>query len=383
MSVTTATKPGRTVGVEEEFLLVDPATGRPVPHGDAVLGKAADLPSSAPDAELHQELARTQVEAASGVCVELADLRFQLEHARRQLGAAAHSVGARLVSSGTPVLACDSTPTPANERYARMTDRFRAVVFDYQACGCHVHVGVPERELAVAVINHVRPWLPTLLALSVNSPFVNGRDTGYASWRMVQQAPLPGAGVPPAFASLADYEHQLERLVELGILVDAQMCFWLARPSRHVPTVEFRVADAALTVEEAVLQAALGRALVRTAVTELEEGREAPAVHPQLAAAAVWSAARYGMHGPAVHPVREEQLPAEAMVEELLRWVTPALEETGDLKAVRAALTALRRHGTGADRQRQAAAGGPAAVVRMLAEQTVPGPRVEARGAGT
>lgn len=366
----TATATGMTLGVEEEFLLVDGVSGRPFPGASAVLAQATER---FPGTAVHPELMETQVEASTGVCTTMAELRGQLRRARDRLSTAAGHERTRLVSSGTPPLTGTPPPVAPFDRFAHSARVYGGLLTDYQACGCHVHVGVPDRDTAVAVLNHLRPWLPTLLTLSGNSPFHGGNDTGYASWRMVQQSRFPGAGVPPWFASAAEHDARVSQLVDCGALMDTDMSFWLARPSPRLPTVELRVADAAITVEEAALQAALSRALVRTALTELSAGIEAPAVADQVAAAAVWSAARFGLRGHGVHPVGEHRLPAIELVHELLERVRPALEETGDFDAVRRYLTSVLRRGTGAERQRGAARGGSGAVIRMLAEQTAPG----------
>jgi glutamate---cysteine ligase / carboxylate-amine ligase len=345
---------GWTIGVEEEFLLVDPVTRRSVPLGAAVRARAGKHPAPGPGAAVHAEMLSSQVEAVTGVCTRLADLAEQLAAGRRRLAAAARGEGARLVSTGTPVLE-GPVPPEEGDRFRRITAAYAGVVADYQCCGCHVHVGVADRETAVAVVNHLRPWLPTLLALSADSPYDRGRDSGYASWRMLEQSRFPGAGVPPWSASAAAYDERLDRLVDCGTLIDRTMTFWLARPSGRLPTVEVRAADAVGTVGEAVLQAALTRALVRTALGELTVGREAARVDDQVAAAALWAAARYGLSGPGVDPVRACPLPALELVRRLLERVSPALEEAGDLVTVRRELDRLLRSGTGADRQRYAA----------------------------
>jgi glutamate---cysteine ligase / carboxylate-amine ligase len=360
------TAQGVTMGVEEEFLLVAPDSGLPLARAAAVLDRASGMAGGAPDAGLHAELLGTQVEAATGRCVSLADLRAQLLDGRNRLAAAAREEGVLLVSAGLPVLAGESPAMSPGERFIRIARTYAGVVADYQACGCHVHVGVPDRDTAVAVVNHLRPWLPTLLALSVNSPFERGRDTGYASWRTVVQQRFPGGGVPPYHSSAKEYDRQVDRLVDCGVLVDERMTFWMARPSAHLPTVELRAADAAGTVGDAVLQAALSRALVRTALAELAAGREAPELDDQILAAGVWSAARYGIGGRGVHPVAERPVPATDLLNELLDWLTPALESTGDLATVHKGISTVLTTGTGADHQRRAAQDGPLAVVRLL-----------------
>jgi len=361
---------GLTVGVEEEFLLIDVATLRTAPHAAAVLARAAKAPEPAADLRFQPELAATQVEAATGICTDLSDLRRQLGDARACLAVAARAEGVRLVSVGNPMLGGDSVPFMPGEHYARLADILAGALDGYESCGCHVHVGVADRELAVAVVNHLRPWLPTLLALSVNSPFDQGRDSGYGSWRIQAQARFPGAGIPPWSPSGAAYDERLQRLVEIGVLADTGTTYWLARPSPRLPTVEVRAADAAGTLDEAVLQAALARALVLTALSDLDAGREATPLSDHICAAALWSAARHGLTGPGVHPFAERRVAARSLLDDLLRHVRPALEETGDDATVRTLVSAVGRRGTGAARQRAAAAGGWSSVAALLMRQT-------------
>ncbi|GGO91196.1 carboxylate-amine ligase [Wenjunlia tyrosinilytica] len=365
---------GRTFGVEEEFLLVAADTGRPAAVAPRVLARASAQGPPAPGAARQAEMLTTQIEAATGICTRSDELREHLATARGGLAEVAAAEGARLLSVGMPVLEGPPPPTTPTDRYERISDVYAGVVADYQACGCHVHVGVPDRESAVAVVNRLRPWLPTLLAISVNSPFERGRDTGCHSWRMVAQSRFPGGGVPPWTGSQKEWDGRLGALVECGVLMDERMTFWLARPSGHLPTVEVRAADAALTVDEAVLQALLTRAMVRTALAEHREGRPEPVVRDVIADAALWSAARYGLDGPGVDAVHERQVPAVWLVRDLLAWIRPALEELGDLEEARALLGAVTGAGTGALRQRTAAAGGGIrAVLDLLAESTSPG----------
>ncbi|MET9021785.1 glutamate--cysteine ligase [Actinopolymorpha sp. NPDC004070] len=360
-----------TVGVEEEFLLVDPASRLPVPLSVEVLDTA--LAGGVPTgASFQPELVRTQVETATGVCGDMSTVAEHLRALRGTLGAAARTHDARLVSVGNPVLSGGPPPLTPGERFDRIHRQYAEIVDSYQACGCHVHVGLPDRETAVAVLNHLRPWLPTLLALSANSALTDGRDTGYASWRMVTQARFPGAGIPPYFPSVTAYDREVARLVDCGVLVDADMTFWLARPSPRYATLEVRAADTAGTVDDALLQAALTRALVRTARADLAAGRDAPEVHEQVAAAAMWSAARHGLDGPAVDPLLGKQVPAKDLLHQMLVRVRPALEETGDLPLVRRQVHRVLTAGTSAARQRAtyAQAREWRAVVDMLVAQT-------------
>ncbi|GII63926.1 putative glutamate--cysteine ligase 2 [Sphaerisporangium krabiense] len=346
-----------TLGVEEEFLLVDPCDGVPAHANARVLADLADTPANTGDAEYKAELLGSMMEAASPVCTSLAQLRARLISGRRRLADAAARAGVRAVATGTPVV---RAPAPrevsAKSRYREMRDLYGLLVTQQETCGCHVHVGVADRETAVAVVNRVRPWLPTLLALSANSPFCEGVDTGYASWRTVALSRWPATDIPPRFSSAAHYDRVTAMLHAGGALVGTAHPYWLVRPSGRFPTVEIRVADVAATVDEAVLQAALGRALVRTALTDLA----APAApdEEQILKAALWAAARYGLGGGGVHPTTGERMPAMALLEEMLAWIAPALRDLGDEEETGRLLAALTRTGTGADRQRALAAAG-------------------------
>jgi carboxylate-amine ligase len=200
----------------------------------------------------------------------------------------------------------------------------------------------------------------------VNSPLHAGRDTGYGSWRIVQQSRFPSSGLAPHTADYRAWQAEIARLVDCGVLAGASQTFWFARPSPHLPTVEFRVADTAADVDDAVLQAVLSRALVRTALADLDRGREAVPVPGSLAEAAVWTAARYGVSGSLIDPGRGVPVPAATLVRELLVALRDELADTGDLAEVRALLR--RPHTSGAHRQRELAATvGPAGVPRLMA----------------
>ncbi|GLZ40551.1 putative glutamate--cysteine ligase 2 [Actinokineospora sp. NBRC 105648] len=356
-----------TIGVEEEFLLVDADTAAPAALAPAVLASArqSDLSTT----RFHSELFASQVEASTGVCRDLAELGAQIRHGREVLTAAAAERGLRLAATGVPIVDGPPVPVSEGERFAAISTRFSALMADYQASGCHVHIGVADPDTATAVLNHLSPWLPTLLALSTNSPVRGGRDRGQASLRIADQTRFPGFGLPPWAASAADYDRHVDRLIDCGVLVDERMSFWLVRRSAHLPTVELRVADTMVRPWETLLQAALSRALVRTALTELALGHEAGPVDPQVGAAAVWTAARFGLDGPAVDPVRARPTTITDRVTELTRWVGPALAQTSDTDFVRAALTALADHGTGARRQREAARHGIAGLRSAVTAQ--------------
>jgi glutamate---cysteine ligase / carboxylate-amine ligase len=340
---------GGTVGVEQEFLLVDPETRRPVPRGPDVrrlAGRDTDL-------NVQLELTPYQVETATPVCATVAELGEQVHRGRELLAAAAERAGCRLVASGLPPVG-HAAPPPRSDvrRYDRIVREHRGLVRGQGVCGCHVHVGVPDRDCAAQVCNHIRPWLPILLALSANSPLQGGVDTGYASWRWMVWSRWPVAGPPPYFASATEHDRLVRTLIDSGALIDPAMVYWDVRLSPRLPTVEVRVADVPLTTAEVELLAALIRALVVVAVEDVRRARPAPSLPEVMLRAALWRAARDGMEGAGVDPATGRQYPAWELLDRLVERVRPGLVEHGELATAWRQLAVLRRHGNGATGQR-------------------------------
>ncbi|OIV38965.1 hypothetical protein BIV57_03140 [Mangrovactinospora gilvigrisea] len=355
-----ATAHGPRFGVEEEFLLVDPVTRRTVPRADLVLDAA-----HGPGGGYTHELFPTQIETATVPVPTLRELRAELRRLRAGAGAAAKAGGCRVVGSGTPVLAADPAPdVSAEERYRRLRSEFGALVDGQGVCGCHVHVEVPDPGEAVRVLAQLRPWLPALQALASNSPFLDGRDTGYQSWRTMVWARWPQAGPTPVFETPEEYDATVRMLVGSGALCDRRMVYWHARRSQRYPTVEIRVADVSPSVDGAVLVAALGRGLVGRALAEVRAGAAAPAVGDAVLRAAHWRAARDGLAGEGVDVAAGRTVGAWELVGRLVEWVRGPLEDYGDAGEVDALLDAVRRFGNGAQRQR--AAGSFTDVVDLL-----------------
>ncbi|MGC4798023.1 carboxylate-amine ligase [Micromonospora saelicesensis] len=338
-----------TLGVEEEYLLLDPDSGRNLPVADQVL---AALRGPARD-QSRQEFRHSMVEMVTPVCADLTELRAHLVALRRSAAEAATAAGARLVAVGATPVAEPHRTVPDEPRYHAMSRRYGPVAHDPAVCGCHVHVGLPDRELAVQVCNHLRVWLPVVQAITTNSPLHDGYDTGHASWRSMQLERWPSIGPTPYFDSVADYDRTVDELIAAGIMLDAAMVYWYARPSSTYPTVEVRVGDVCTEVDDAVLVAALVRSLVATLVDDVRAGVTAPDVRDCLVAAAHWRAAHDGLDGELIDLRAGGTRPAWALVDELMAVIAPALLRHGDLGYVVAQLARLRRDGTGAMRQRQ------------------------------
>jgi len=360
-----------TLGVEEEFLLLDPRTGQNAPRAEQALAR---LPEPVRD-QSRPEFRRSMVEMVTAVSTDLADLRGQLLGLRRSAAQAAESVGARLVAIGATPVAEPDLDVPDEPRYHAMERQYGPIAHDPSVCGCHVHVGVPDRETAVQVCNHLRPWLPVIQALAVNSPLHAGADTGHASWRSIQLERWPSLGPTPYFRDAADYDRTVDALILSGVMLDPGMIYWYARPSATYPTVEVRVGDVCATVDDTVLLAGLVRALVATVVDDIRAGIPAPHLRSCLVRAAHWRAAHDGLDGMLIDLCSGRARPAWELVDDMVATVTPALLRHDDLELVHAELDRVRRDGTGASRQRRilAAGGTMGDVLASLADQTVRG----------
>jgi glutamate---cysteine ligase / carboxylate-amine ligase len=299
------------------------------------------------------ELYRSQVEMHTPVCATLAEARQALRDTRRALIEAAEREGLRIAAAGThPFSHWDEQAVTPKTRYANLAEDYRQVFREQVVFGCHVHVGIEDREAAIQTMNRVRPWLPVLLALSASSPYWLGDDTGYASYRSEVWNRWPTAGMPQPFDSRATYDRLVETLVATGSIREPTKLYWDVRPSSHFETLEFRVADSVMRVDEAVMVAGLARALAFTGHAAAVRGDPDPRPRPELLRAAKWRAARHGLDAELVDVLGGRARPAAELVQALLDEVRPGLEAGGDLEEVTELVRATLARGTGAARQR-------------------------------
>ncbi|CAM5335964.1 glutamate--cysteine ligase [Streptomyces atroolivaceus] len=340
----------RTVGVEEELLLVDAESGDPRALSTAVLALAERRAEG--DSVFESELHDQQLEFATEPRGRMEDLA---EEIRRWRAEAAHSAA----EAGAAVAALATSPMPVSpsiggdERYRWLAQRFGLTAQEQLTCGCHVHVSVESDEEGVAVLDRVRPWLPVLLALSANSPFWQGQDTSYDSYRSRVWGRWPSAGPVDLFGSAERYHEQVRALVGTGVLRDEGMIYFDARLSHRYPTVEFRVADVCLDPADTVLLATLARGLVETAARAWRAGDPPDPVPVTVLRMAAWQAARSGMEGQLLHPLTMRPEPAADVAQALLAHVGDALEDSEDIGPADKALRAVLTRGTGARAQRE------------------------------
>lgn len=335
----------RTVGVEEELLLVDAVTGEVRSSADAVL--RADI-----DDALTTELQQEQVETGTTPRTSLQDLYAELAGLRRSADLAAARTGARIAALGTSPLPVSPQATP-HARYQKMVERFGLTASEQLTCGCHVHVSIDDEVEGIAVLDRIRVWLPTLLAVSANSPYWQGQDSGYASFRSQSWSRWPSAGPTGAFGTPANYHRIVDALIGSGTVLDDGMIYFDARLSRSHPTVELRTADVCRTVEDATLIAGLARGLVETASRDAGAGRAPIEMPTEVLRVATWRAGRSGVSGELVRPQTGRPAPATAVIAELLAHIEAALADQGDRELVHELVATLLDRGNGAVAQRE------------------------------
>ena len=367
-----ATPDAPTIGVEEEFTLLDESTGLVAPRAAEVIHDCSDAVGVVAESMTYM------VETRTPVCRSLQEVHRALETGRCGITEAAHRHGALIVSSGLAPFGLPSPPTVTDSpRYRELARRFPLAMSTSGICACHVHVAVPSRQLGVEALLRLRRWLPALIALTANSPIWEGRDTGQASQRLVFASRWPTAVPAPPVSKVEEYDGLVDRAVSSGAALDQRSVYFLARLSPRYPTVETRVADASLTADETLGYAGLVRALVAASVDEAVRGLPVPFVPQSHLRDACRSAATVGLAGVVTDPLTSERADTWALVDSLLAHVRPQLRAHGDEAEVGSMLDRLRVVGGGADRQRRLfrATRSPAAFVTALAESTTAGLR--------
>ncbi|WP_125776097.1 glutamate--cysteine ligase [Antribacter gilvus] len=350
----------RTFGVEEELLLVDARTRLPLAAGDDAVhlaGLAASLPPHMPPRPaLTVELQREQIEIVGPPCATLAQQVSAIREGRLMADAAARAVGGRAVPLATSVSAGLPHLVP-EARYERIQRHVGLLAAEQLTCGLHVHVEVDDHEEGVAILDRIRVWLPVLLALSANSPFWYGVETGFASYRYQAWTRWPTAGAYELFGSVAEHDRRMDAVLRSGVALDPGMLYHDARLSARYPTVEVRVADVCLDPAHAAVVATLVRALVETAARQAREGVPPAQVGVTELRAWSWQASRFGVEEQLISPATGAPAPAADVVGALLDLLRPVLAEYEEVAPVEVVVAEILHGGSGARRQRAAFAG--------------------------
>ena len=336
-----------TLGIEEEFQIIDPETRELRSHIQEILADGKMILKEHVKSEMHQSV----VELGTGICSDMGCARQQVIKLRCELATLAAHDGLKIASAGThPFSHWMDQLITADERYATIVKDLQQIARANLIFGLHVHVGIPDREEAIDVMNQARYFLPHLYALSVNSPFWLGQNTGLKAYRLMIFERFPRSGIPDAFESLSEYEDYLKLLVTTNCIDNAKKIWWDIRLHPFFDTIEFRICDAQSRVDDTIALAALMQAIV-SKLQKLRRQNVTFRMYPRrLIDENRWRASRYGLDGKLIDFGRKCEVDERALLHEMLEFIATEVDELGS-HAELAHIERIMREGTGADRQ--------------------------------
>jgi carboxylate-amine ligase len=339
--------PKFTIGIEEEYQVIDPESGELTSYVQEFLEQGrVELGD-----QIKPELLQSQVEVGSRICQNIGEARAEVIRLRTEICELAESNGLCVAAASThPFSSWKTQEITDADRYADHIERMAEVARRMLIFGMHVHIGIEDRDLMMDVMDQARYFLPHLLALSTSSPFWHGRDTGLKSYRSIIFGSLPRSGPPPAFESWSEHQRFVNLLVKTNSIQDATRIWWDLRPHSKFPTLEFRVCDICTRVDEAVCVAALVLAIVGKLIQLRQRNLRWRRYRHHLIEENKWRAVRYGIDGKLIDFGRQEEVPARELMRELLETVDDVVDELGVREEVGYAHTILEE-GTSADRQ--------------------------------
>ncbi len=342
-------KPRFTLGVEEEFQMVDKHTGQLASHIHTILEKGTPLLGESIKAEMLQ----STVELVTDVCPTMQDARRAVQHLRSTLARLVDEEGLALISAGThPNAHWQDQVRTRNDRYELLEEEYQDVGRSILIFGLHVHVGIEDRVLTIPLLNQVRSWLPHLLALSSNSPFWSDRFSGTKSYRSVVWKRFPRSSIPDTFTSMNDFDAYVEHLIRTGCIDNGKRIWWDVRPHAFFNTIEFRICDMPATVEDTLAITALCQALVAKLYWMHNHNMTTHVLPRHFIEENKWRAMRYGLDAEVVDFVRNRRLSMRESIEELLDFVEDVIDDLGSRREINYLRDLLEDpRGTGADRQ--------------------------------
>ena len=336
-----------TLGIEEEFQTIDPKTRELRSHMSQIVEGGKMRLQEQVKAEMHQAV----VEVGTVICRNVEEARREVIHLRRMVMELADNVGLKIAASGThPFSLWADQPITPDARYDKIVEELQEAARSNLIFGLHVHVGIPTREVGVQIMNTARYFLPHVFALSTNSPFWEGRNTGYKSFRTKVFDKFPRTGIPEFFSSAAEYDGYINLLVKTNCMDNAKKIWWDLRLHPFFDTIEFRIFDMQLRVEETVALAAVVQALVAKLYKLMKNNLSFRLYRKPLINENKWRAARYGIHGKLIDFGKEEEVPFKVLLGELIDFVDDVVDDLGSRTEVESLFKMLET-GTGADRQ--------------------------------
>jgi len=339
-----------TLGVEEEYMLLDGETFDLVQHIDTVL---AAVQGHELEPRINAELMQSVLEIATPVCRTPADVEAQLRQLRGYVCEVARAKGLRVGSAGThPFSLFERQRITAKDRYRSLVDQLQYIARRELIFGMHVHVAVDDPEKAIQIVNGLIVHLPELVALSASSPFWRGEATGLHSSRHMVFAAFPRSGPPPRFKDYADYAEVVGQLERTGCIADYTHIWWDIRLHPRLGTIEIRICDAVTQLEDVVAITALCQALVKHYSEHFDAGEAIPSYHRILTTENKWLAARYGLEAPVMDLAtgRRNRQPVSQLIRRTLKTVAPHARELGSEEEL-AGIEEILSRGNGADRQ--------------------------------
>jgi carboxylate-amine ligase len=336
-----------TIGVEEEFQIIDPKTCELRSHVMQLVNEVSPSIQDQVKHEMHQSI----VETGTQICQNVGELRVEMHRTRGELIAAAERAGLQVAAAGTHPFSSwiDQVISPG-ERYENIVEELQQLARSLLIFGMHIHVAMPDKQTTIDMMNMVRYFLPHLLALSTSSPFWMGRNTGLKSFRTTVFRRFPRTGIPELFASWSEYENFTNLLVQLNCIDNAKKIWWDVRPHPVFGTLEFRMCDVTTKVEEACAIAALTQALI-VKLHRLYTSNQSWRIYRRaLIEENKWRAARYGIEGKMVDFGKEQEVHMKQLIPELLELVDDVVDDLGSRSAVNYIHTILNE-GTSAERQ--------------------------------
>jgi carboxylate-amine ligase len=363
-----------TLGIEEEFQIIDPETRELRSHIQEILADGKMILKEHVKPEMHQSV----VELGTEICSDVRCARQQVTQLRSELARLAAHDGLKIASAGThPFSHWMDQLITADERYAVIVQDMQQIARANLIFGLHVHVGIPDREEAIDIMNQARYFLPHLYALSVNSPFWLGQNTGFKAYRQMIFERFPRTGIPDAFESLSEYEDYLKLLVTTGCIDNAKKIWWDIRLHPFFDTIEFRICDAQSRVDDTIALAAIMQAIV-VKLHKLRSENVTFRMYPRrLIDENRWRASRYGLDGKLIDFGRCCEMDERELLHEMLEFIGPEIDELGSHREL-AYIERIMREGTGADRQLAVweRTGDMKAVVDHIVDETYEGLRL-------
>lgn len=336
-----------TIGIEEEFQIVDPESRELRSHIQQMLEDGKMVLAEQVKAEMHQSV----VEVGTTVCQNIQEARKEVIKLRSHLAKLAKKNGLRIASSGThPISHWKDQKITSHPRYKNIVTDMQQVARANLIFGLHVHIGLEDREIAIHIMNAARYFLPHIFALSTNSPFWLGRNTGFKSYRSKVFDRFPRTGIPDYFSSLSEYDNFVKLLIKTNCIDDGKKIWWDIRVHPNFETLEFRVCDVPMRVDETIALAALIQAVVAKLYKLIKQNLGFRLYRRALIAENKWRAARYGISGKLIDFGKKEEVPAVNLIYELLEFVDEVVDDLGSREELKY-IKQICEMGTGADRQ--------------------------------